>query len=93
MLEERENYDRALSEFENLIQAYPSERQALMAQMAAARVCLKRLNRPEDALKFYQAATRSPVPHLDLEYAIQAGIKEAMAAQTAGQSARAAAST
>jgi membrane associated rhomboid family serine protease len=91
MLEERKNYDRALSEFENLIQAYPSERQTLMAQMAAARICLKRLNRPEDALKFYQAATRSPVPHLDLEYAIQAGIKEAMAAQTAGQSARAAA--
>jgi membrane associated rhomboid family serine protease len=93
MLEERENYDRALSELESLIQAYPSERQALMAHMAAARICLKRLNRPEDALKFYQAAAVSPVPHLDLEHAIQAGIKDAMVARSAGKSASATAST
>jgi len=64
---------------------------ALMAQMAAARICLKRLNRPQDALKFYQAAAASPVPHLDLEHAIQAGMKEASAARTGGQSASAAA--
>ena len=93
MLEERENYDRALSELEGLIQAYPRERQALMSEMAAARICLKRLNRPEDALKFYKSAASSPVPHLDLEHTIQAGIKEATAARTAGQSARATAST
>jgi membrane associated rhomboid family serine protease len=93
MLEERESYDRALSELEGLIQAYPPERQALMAQMAAARICLKRLNRPEDAVKFYQAAAASPVPHLDLDHAIQAGIKEASAARTKGQSASATAST
>ena len=93
MLEERESYDRALSELESLIQAYPSERTALMAQMAAARICLKRLNRPEDALKFYQAAAVSPVPHLDLEHAIQAGIKEVSAARAGGQSASATAGT
>ena len=92
MLEERENYDRALTELESLIQAYRSERQALMAQMAAARICLKRLNRPDDARKFYQAAAVSPVPHLDLEHAIQAGIKEALAARAGGQSASATAS-
>jgi hypothetical protein len=91
-LEERENYERALSELESLVQAYPSERQALMAQMAAARVCLKRLNRPDDALKFYKAAAASPVPHLDLEPAIQVGMKEATMARAAGQSASAAAS-
>jgi len=61
-----------------------------MAQMAAARICLKRLNRPQDALKFYQAAA-SPLPHLDLEHAIQAGMKEASAARAGGQSASAAA--
>src|ERR1035438_331258 len=89
MLEERENYERALSELEGLMQAYPTERQALMAQMAAARICLKRLNRPADALKFYKAAAGSPVPHLDLERAIQAGIKDATAARPAAQSAQA----
>ena len=93
MLEERENYDRALSELENLIQSYPAERQALMAQMAAARICLKRLDRPEDALKFYRAAAASPVPHLDLEHAIQAGIKEVTVARTTPKSASATAST
>ncbi len=93
MLEERANYDRALSELENLIQSYPAERQSLMAQMAAARICLKRLNRPEEALKFYRAAAASTVPHLDLDYAIQAGIKEATAPRTARQSASAAAGT
>jgi membrane associated rhomboid family serine protease len=92
LLEEQENYERALSELESLIQAYPAERQALMAQMAAARICLKRLNRPEDALKFYQAAAESPVPHLDLEPAIQAGRREATAAQAGGRSAAAGAS-
>ena len=61
-----------------------------MAQMAAARICLKRLDRPEDALKFYKAASESNVPHLDLETAIQAGRKEAAAAiggKSAGASA------
>ena len=91
VLEEQGNYDRAVSELEGLIQAYPTERQALMAQMAAARICLKRLNRPEDALKFYKAAAESPVPHLDLETAIQAGRKEAAAAQAGGHSAGASA--
>jgi tetratricopeptide (TPR) repeat protein len=93
ILEERESYDRALSELESLIQAYPAERQSLMAQMAAARICLKRLNRPEDALKFYKAAAQSPIPHLDLDPAIQAGIRAASTAQAGEHSASAAAST
>jgi hypothetical protein len=61
---------------------YPQERQSLMAQMAAARLCLKRLGRPEDALKFYEAANASPVPHLDLEQNIAMGIREAKTALT-----------
>ena len=93
ILEERESYDRALSELESLIQAYPAERQSLMAQMAAARICLKRLNRPEDALKFYKAAAQSPIPHLDLDPAIQAGIRAASTAQAGEHAASAAAST
>ena len=93
MLEEQGNYDRALSELESLGKAYPAERQGLMAQMAAARICLKRLNRPADALKFYQAAASSPVPHLDLEPAIEAGRKEVAVAQRAIQAAAAGASS
>lgn len=83
-LEEHENYERALSELESLIKAYPKERPALMAQLAAARICLKRLNRPDEAFKFYKAAAESPIPHLDLEPAILQGQKEASAAR--GQS-------
>ena len=76
-LEEQQNFDAALSEYNKLIAAYPTERQSLMAQLQAAGVCLKRLNRPQEALKFYQAAASSPIPHLDLDATIQLGIKSA----------------
>ena len=89
LLEEQQNYDRALSELENLIKAHPDERQSLMAQMASARISLK-LGRPEDALKFYQAAAQSKVPHLDLEPAIEAGKREATTALKAGSKSAAA---
>ena len=79
-LEELENYDRALQEFEKLAAAYPGAQQSIMAQMGAARLCLKKLGRPQDALRFYQAADRSPVPHLDVESMIQIGIREAQKA-------------
>ncbi len=89
LLEEQQSYDRALSELENLIKAHPDERQSLMALMASARISLK-LGRPEDALKFYQAAAQSKVPHLDLEPAIEAGRREATAAiKAVGKSAAA----
>jgi len=82
--EELHEYDRALAEYEQLAQAYPGERQALTAQLSAARLCLKRLNRPQDALAIYHAAAASPVPHLDWDQHIQAGIKEAKAAMSSG---------
>jgi membrane associated rhomboid family serine protease len=84
-LEQQQNFERALSEFLSLAGAYPAERAALMAQLAAARLCLKRLNRPQDALQLLQAAAASPVPHLDLELNIQAGIKDAQTALSGGQ--------
>jgi membrane associated rhomboid family serine protease len=80
VLEEKQNFEAALVEYEKVISAYPGERQSLMAQLAAARICLKRLNRPQDAVALYQAAASSPVPHLDLEQNIQMGIREARAA-------------
>jgi membrane associated rhomboid family serine protease len=84
--DEAQSYDRALYEYERLAAAHPNERQALMAQLGAAKVCLKRLNRPQDALAFYQAASASKIPHLDWEQSIQAGIKEAKAALASGNS-------
>lgn len=81
--EEEGAYERALSEYEKLAAAYPAERQSLMARLAAARICLKRLNRPQEALKLYESVASSPIPHLDLEPNIQSGLREARAALAA----------
>jgi len=84
-----QEFDRAFSEYEELAKAYPTERHALTAQLSAARLCLKKLNRPKDALALYQAAANSPIPHLDWDQIIQSGIKEAKNAMTAGNAAAA----
>ena len=80
--EKLECFDRALSEYEKLASSYPRERQSILAQLAAARLCLKRLNQPERALEFFEAAAKSPVPHLDWEQSITAGIRDARAAMS-----------
>jgi membrane associated rhomboid family serine protease len=80
--EEKQDFERALTEYQLLAATYPADRQALTAQLSAARLCLKRLNRPQEALALYQAAAASPIPHLDWEQHIQSGIKEAKAALT-----------
>lgn len=82
--EEMQEFERAFSEYAELAKAYPTERQSLTAQLSAARLCLKKLNRPKDALAIYQAAAASPVPHLDWEQIIQSGMKEAKAALVPG---------
>ena len=74
------NFDLALAEYEQLAVAYPSDRQSLMAHIAAGRICLSQLQRPQDALAFFQAAAASPIPHLDWEQTIEAGIRNAKAA-------------
>jgi membrane associated rhomboid family serine protease len=76
-------FDRALQEYEKLAAAYPSDRQSLTAQLGAAKIFLKRLNRPQDAIRIYEAISRSPIPHLDLESNIQLGMREARAAMAA----------
>jgi len=87
--EEKLDFERAFAEYQQLAQSYPAERQALTAQLSAARLCLKKLNRPQDALALYQAAAASPIPHLDWEQHIQSGIKEAKAALSTGNAAAA----
>ena len=81
--EEMQEFERAFAEYQQLAESYPADRQALTAKLSAARLCLKRLNRPQDALVLYQSAAASPIPHLDWEQHIQSGIKEAKAAMSA----------
>ena len=87
----RNKNSNALSEYQQLAKAYPTDRQGLTAQLSAARLCLKQLNRPKDALALYQAAMNSPIPHLDWDQIIQSGMKEAKNALTAGNAAAASA--
>jgi len=75
--EGRQNYERAATEYQALAKAHPGERQSILALLAAGRLTLKQLGRPADALRCYQAAAQSKVPHLDWESNIQAGIKAA----------------
>jgi membrane associated rhomboid family serine protease len=78
--EQRNDFKRALSECEKLAVAYPATRHGLMAQLGAARIMLTRLDRPEEALRLYEIASASTVPHLDLEREIESGIRGANAA-------------
>ena len=50
--EQQQDFERAVSEYEKIAAAYPRERQSLIAQLGAARICLKRLNRSQQALRF-----------------------------------------
>jgi membrane associated rhomboid family serine protease len=75
-LETQPDLERAAGEYLDLAQAYPNRKQGLLAQMAAGRLFLKRLNRPTEALKCYEAAQASPVPHPDWQATIDRGIGE-----------------
>src|SRR6266568_5405167 len=81
-LESQQNFERAAGEYQKLAAVYPNERQGLLALMSAGRLCLKQLNRPDDALRLYETAEASSVPHLDWEPNLKAGIAEAKRATT-----------
>src|SRR5262249_48693997 len=77
LIEDTQDLYQAVAEYEALANAYPKEKQALLANMAAGRICLKRLNDPQRALKFYRLANVSPVPHQDWAPTIASGIEQA----------------
>lgn len=79
-LEEKQEFERAAGEYQELAEAYPKERHSLTALMAAARLVSNKLKRPQQALLLYRAVASSPVPHLDLDPMVQAGIRNAQAA-------------
>jgi membrane associated rhomboid family serine protease len=76
MAEGRQDYERAVKEYEHLAKAHPAEKQSLLSLLSAGRLCLKKLNRPADALLYYKAASVSSVPHLDWDSNIRTGILE-----------------
>jgi hypothetical protein len=76
-LETQPDVSRAADEYLELAKAYPAEKQGLLAQMAAGRIYLKRLNRPADALRLYEAAQASSIPHADWQATLDRGIAEA----------------
>lgn len=76
-LETQPNVSRAVEEYLELAEAYPAEKQGLLAQMAAGRIYLKRLDRPADALRLYEAADASSIPHADWQATIERGIADA----------------
>jgi membrane associated rhomboid family serine protease len=77
LIEGQQHYDRAVTQYERLAKAYPTEKPALLALLSAGRLTLKQLNRPSDALLYYKAAKASKVPHADWESNITAGIQAA----------------
>lgn len=80
--ETQQAYGRAVDEYSKLAKTWPDQRQSLMALMACARLSLKQLNQPQDALRFFQMAAASPVPHLDFEPTIEIGIRDAQKAMS-----------
>ena len=82
-LEERQEYERALGEYQELAQAYPQDRSSLMALLSAARIAMNKVKRPDQALMLYQAASASPIPHMDLDSTIQSGMGAARTAAEA----------
>jgi hypothetical protein len=85
-LETQPDVSRAADEYLELAKAYPAEKQGLLAQMAAGRIFLKRLDRPSDALRLYEAAQASPIPHADWQATLDRGIAEAKKAMQARES-------
>jgi len=76
-LEAQPDVSRAADEYLELAKAYPAGKQGLLAQMAAGRIYLKRMNRPSEALRLYEAAQASSIPHADWQPTIDRGIAEA----------------
>jgi len=77
LAEGQQNFERAAAEYEHLAETYPAERPCILALLSAGRLCLKKLNRPADALRYYKAASASAAPHLDWQANIEAGIRDA----------------
>jgi membrane associated rhomboid family serine protease len=82
-LEQQQNFDVALDQYKAIVKAYPADIVSVQAQMAAGKLCLNKLNRPVEAVQWYESAATSQAPHPALESAIQFGL--AAARKASGQ--------
>lgn len=73
-----QQWERAASEYEKLAEAWPQERNSVLALISAGRIQLKQLGQPQQALRLYVAAQNSPVPHQDWNETIRKGVDAAM---------------
>ncbi len=76
--ENMQQWERAASEYEKLAEAWPQDRNSVLALISAGRIQLKQLKRPEQALRLYIAAQNSSVPHQDWNETIRKGVDAAM---------------
>jgi membrane associated rhomboid family serine protease len=74
-LESKHDWEGAATEYERLAENNPRERAGVSALVSAARIRLTNLNEPQRAARLFQAAADSPVPHTDLDAAIQEGLQ------------------
>lgn len=73
-----QQWERAASEYEKLAEAWPEDRNSVLALISAGRIQLKQLGQPQQALRLYIAAQNSPVPHQDWNDTIRKGVDAAM---------------
>jgi tetratricopeptide (TPR) repeat protein len=76
-LEQQQNFDLALDQYKGIVKAYSQDVVSVQAQMAAAKLCMNKLSRPEEAVEWYEWAASSKAPHKELESAIQFGLSAA----------------
>jgi membrane associated rhomboid family serine protease len=78
-LESQKSWDIAAEEYERLARANQGERSGVAALVSAGRINLDHLFKPERAELLFKEAAESPVPHSDLDAAIQDGLKKCAA--------------
>ena len=82
--ENLQQWERAASEYERLAEAWPEDRNSVLALISAGRIQLRQLARRDQALRLYIAAQNSPVPHQDWNDTIRKGVAAAMGKPTTG---------
>ena len=71
-------WERAATEYEKLAEAWPQDRNSVLALISAGRIQLRQLGQPQQALRLYIEAQNSPVPHQDWNDTIRRGVDAAM---------------
>jgi membrane associated rhomboid family serine protease len=76
-LEQQQNFDVAMDQYRAIVKNYPQDVASVQAQIAAAKLCMNKLNRPAEAVQWYEGANASSAPHREFDSAIQVGLAAA----------------